>query len=421
MAKKSKFLVGFLLLGSLIAGCSNGSVDTHADVSFGSEVITTNKGDNLTVAELYNYILENQNDAIAKTVLVKIMESELNLKNDQAMKNLYKKYLNNYFKETFVDGTSYKVNGEFSEDLLVKYLNSESYSIKCGAGFNAGDLDNTNFSCDYSDYIEKEVNYDIYVKMLKLKYLLNEKADLINKSNGRRVTSYTVAKGSDDNEVRELLETYAQSFVDNKDSTDETVIKNIEDVAEAKRKKDLEEVSEHYAYVSTSQDSSSGYTYLDKFTKCGDKRCSLEEGKEYQDKLIMDKEYFTTKVVISSNTDILYEDAREILFSDNVNDYLYEIGSEKYLMSPAYFEENDKRINDIVLYDSANSNYYFATVETINSLSSFDDKVAVAELLLDKVTDSIVFNYCYENLEIEIFDKDIREYFVSKYGDTDVE
>ena len=53
MAKKSKFLVGFLLLGSLIAGCSNGSVDTHADVSFGSEVITTNKGDNLTVAELY--------------------------------------------------------------------------------------------------------------------------------------------------------------------------------------------------------------------------------------------------------------------------------------------------------------------------------------------------------------------------------
>ena len=121
MAKKSKFLVGFLLLGSLIAGCSNGSVDTHADVRFGSEVITTNKGDNLTVAELYNYILENQNDAIAKTVLVKIMESELDLKNDQNMKNLYKKYLNNYFNETFVEGAAYKVSGEFSEDLLVKY------------------------------------------------------------------------------------------------------------------------------------------------------------------------------------------------------------------------------------------------------------------------------------------------------------
>lgn len=423
MAKKSKFLVGFLLLGSLIAGCSKGSVDTHADVSFGDEVVTTNKGDNLTVAELYNYVLENQSDAIAKTVLVKILESKLDLNNtsNQDMKNLYKKYLNEYFKTTFVDNDTYKFNGEFSEDLLVKYLKSESYSIKCGSGFNAGDLDATTFACDYSDYIEKEVNYDIYVKMLKIKYLLNEKTDLINKSNGRRVVYYTVAKGSNDNEVRELLETYVKSFEENKESTDETVIKNIEDVAEAKRKKDLEEVSEHYAYVSTSQDSSSGYTYLDKFTKCGDKRCSLEEGKEYQDKLIMDKEYYTTKVVISSNTDVLYAGARDILFSDNVNDYLYQIGNSKYLMSPAYFDDNDKRINDIILYDAANSNYYLATVETINSSSSFDDKVAVAELLLDKVTDAIIFNYCYENLEIEIFDKDIREYFVSKYGDTEVE
>lgn len=421
MAKKNKFLVAFLMLGTLIAGCGKNSIDTHADVSYGNEVITTNKGENLTVAELYDYILENQKDAVAKSVLLKIMESELDLEHDQDMNNLYKKYLNNYFYDTFINNDTYKFDGEFSEDLLVKYLNSESYSIKCGVGFDAGNLDGSKFSCDYTDYIEKEVNYDIYTKMLKIKYLLDEKADLINKSAGRRVTYYTVSKGSDDNETRSLLETYVKSFEENKDSTDETVIKGIVDVAEAKRKKDLEEISEHYAYVSTSQDSSSGYTYLNKFTTCGNKRCSLEEGKEYQDKLIMDKEYYTTKVVISSNTDVLYEAARGILFSENVTDYLYEIGNKKYLMSPAYFNENDKRINDIILYDSANTNYYLATVEVINSSSSFEDKVAVAELLLDKVSDSIIFNYCYENLEIEIFDKDIREYFVSKYGETEVE
>ena len=109
------------------------------------------------------------------------------------------------------------------------------------------------------------------------------------------------------------------------------------------------------------------------------------------------------------------------MFSENVEDYLYEIGNTKYLMSPAYLEKDDKRINDIILFDSANSKYYLVAVEVIDSQSSFADKVLVAEVLADKISDSTIFNYCFEKLDVEIYDKDIREHFENKYGKTEVE
>ena len=195
--------------------------------------------------------------------------------------------------------------------------------------------------------------------MLKVQYIINEKANLIDKNAARKISYYSSSKGSTDNEVREKLEEYVASIAENYNSTDETLIRSIEDVAEAKRKEELDAIADDYAKVSTSSDSSSGYTYLNKFTTCGNKRCSLEEGKAYQENLLMEKEYYSTTVVIKGNENILYEEARNLLFSDNVNDYLYKIGNKNYLMSPAYVQTNDKRINDIILFDSSSSKYYF--------------------------------------------------------------
>jgi len=415
--KKKNFIASCLLACSVLAccSCSKEKVDTKANVSYENESISSNKGQTLTAGDVYEFILDNQQDAISKTILTKIMKSKVNLSDPQALA-LYKKYLNDYFNETFVNSDTYKYDGKFSEELLVKYLESESYIVKCGQGFNSGNLDNQVFKCDYTDYIEKEVDYDILMKILKIQYLINEKADLIDKNEARRITYYSVSKGSDDNETRELLETYVASIELNHDSTDDTLVKNIEDVALKNRKKDLDKIAEEYAYISTSTDSGSSFTYLNKFTTCGNKRCTIEEGKAYQDNLIMEKEYYKTEVVIKNNESILYEAARNVLFSENVNDYLYEIGDKNYLMSPAYSSQNDKRINDIILYDS--NTYYLATVDVINSQSSFEDKALVAELLLDKITESAVFDYCYKDQEVEVYDKIIREYFEEKYGET---
>ena len=253
--------------------------------------------------------------------------------------------------------------------------------------------------------------------MLKVKYIIEEKSDLIDRNDARRITYYTISKGTSDNETRELLEGYVASFEQNHSSQDETLIRNIKDVAEKKRKEDLDEIAEQYAYISTSSDSSSGYTYLNKFTNCGDKRCSIEEGKEYQDNLIMKKDYHTTMVVTKADDSILYEEARKLLFSDDIGDYLYTIGDNKYLMSPAYVDSNDKRVNDIVLFDSKNGNYYLVAVEVINSQSQYNDKVEVAEKLIDKISDSTIMDYCFEDIDLKIYDKDIYEHFVSKYGE----
>ena len=417
--KKKNLITSCLLLSGLVAGCScnKTKVDTFANVSNENKNVISNKGNKFTVGEIYEYILANESDNISKTILLPILEKQINL-NDQNMAALYKRYLNEYFATTFVENETYKTNGKFSEELLIEYLRSESYIVSCGEGISSGLLDNSIFSCNYSDYITKEVNYDIYMKMLKIKYIIEEKSNLIDKNNARQVTYYTIAKGSSDNEVREKLEEYVSSIKENYASTDDNVIKNLFDIGEEKRKEDLKKISDEYAYVSTSQDSSSGYTYLNKFTTCGNKRCSKEEGKEYQDNMILEKEYVTTKVVIKDNTEILYEAARNLLFSENINDYLYKVGDGDnavyYLLSPAYISQEDKRINDIIHYNS--NNYYLATVKVIDSQSSFNDKVAVAELLIDKISDSTIYDYCYSDLDVEIYDKNIREYFELKYG-----
>jgi hypothetical protein len=88
-------------------------------------------------------------------------------------------------------------------------------------------------------------------------------------------------------------------------------------------------------------------------------------------------------------------------------------------MSPAYGDKEDKRINNILHFDSGTNKYYIITVDVIDRNSLFDDKVLAAELLLDKISDSTIFEYCYDDSEIEIYDKEIREYFESKYGDVE--
>jgi hypothetical protein len=114
------------------------------------------------------------------------MEQKIDFSKDE-MKTLYKKYLNEYFNKTFVENRSYQLNGEFNEEILYRYLLNEGYLVKCGSGVSSGDLDSTIFSCDYSDFIKRELEYDIYLKVLKVKYVLEDKPDMINKSDATGV------------------------------------------------------------------------------------------------------------------------------------------------------------------------------------------------------------------------------------------
>lgn len=413
---KKKILTGCLLLSSLITLCSckKDITDTSANISFENTIIFTSSNNKLTAGDVYSHIINNQKDEVVKQIMLEILKEQVDV-NDSNVKYLYQKYIRESFETNFLNNSTYSYNGDFKEEILVNYLKSEGYAISCDVGFEQTLL-SQDFKCDYSDYIEKELDFDTYMKILKVKYIIEEKQNLILNNAPRKITYYTESKGSTDNEVREEFESYVASIEENYNSTEENVIKSIEDIGETKRKEALDELAKEYAYLSTSTDSSSGYMYLNKFTTCGEKKCSREDGKAYLDKEIMEKEYFTTKVVIKKNADVLYKSARDILFSENVEDYLYSIGGKNYLVSPVYASDSNKRINDIIMFDAEGNNYYISTVDVINEESSFADKALVAELLIDTISSSIIYEYCFDEQTINIYDEEIREHFISKYG-----
>lgn len=415
--KLAKKIGLFLCLGLIVGvtGCSaNKSAHTTANISNSEEKIAVGES-SLTIGEIYNYVRKNNDSQISELIINEIMKKSLFSGEDtERYKNLYKKYLNDYFTTTFVENSTYQYDEKFDEDILVNYLKSESYAISCDGNPTEG-LNATYFSCDYSDYISKEVNYDIYSKMLKIKYILDEKTSLFDKSKARKVYYYTESRDSSYT-MRETFKEYLKTIKDNYDTTGKDVIDSLKEIGDSLKAKDLEKITTEYNKISTYDDNSS-FTNLQKYTTCGTKRCSIVEGKKYQEDLILEKEYVKEEIVIKTNTSILFENARNLLFSDGINDNLYEIGTRKFLISPSFDGYSDADINDVVIYDGS-GNYYLVVVETINSNSSnFEDKVAVAELLIDTISDSTVIDHYISTNNLEIYDKQIREYFISKYGD----
>lgn len=412
--KKIRVLLCGLFLFSLIfvSSCEKKKLDVFANVSNSTEKINSGK-DNLTVGEIYDEIRNSQNSNVSKYLLEEIIKKEISLTEDDT-KTLYKKYLNEEFNELFNTQDTYKVNGKFEEDLLVEYLKSESYNITCDGNYTT--LLESPFTCNYQDYIEKEVNLDIYMKILKIKYIIEEKSDLINKQEGRLIGYYNVSVSSSEvNSVREDMVNYVNFIAQNHDSTSNDVIKSIEDVANDKKMKDIKNIEDEFKKLSTSDDSN--FSILNKYTTCGNIRCSVEEGKQY----LIDNatNYYAKKVVIKSDDSILYESARNLLFDENIEEYLYTIGNKKYLISPIYANDVIRDVKDIILFNNVSSSlaYYLVEVEVIDSNSSFLDQAQIAELLLEKISDSDVLAHFFEKSEIKIYDNEINDLFVEMYGD----
>ena len=429
--KKLKMFASCLLLSGLVLGCScSKDVDTHANVSYeGKTIANSNK---LTVGDLYEYIHKNQRDVLAKRIFLDVMKNSIDFTNED-IANLYKSYLNEKMKSKYVDNKSYQYYDEFDEELLVDELRAQSYDIKCGEGFTAGDLDSKYFTCDYSSYIESELNYDIYLDILKVQYLINEKPEAITNSQARKVTYYSVSRGTNDDALNKL-KTQVKSISENYNAADDTVkgddsVRNIIDIATLDKNDDLKQIDTDYGYLRTATDSPS-FSHLKKFTTCSGegeevKRCSIEEGLAYLRNKKMEEKFYTTEIVTKENTSILFEDARKVLFSSNIEDYLRKIGDKYYLVNPASYDETDERVTDIILYEgttenghSSSSKYYLVEVEIIDgsNASSFADKVEVAELLIGKVNNQTIYEDCFDEVDLEIYDEDIRNKFIESYS-----
>ena len=413
MKRIKMMLCGFMLFGLiLVSGCSKNQVDTFSDVSNGSETINSGKSA-LTVEKIYSEIRKNQDSAISEYLLEEIIKNHISLE-DANTKALYKKYLNQEFNKLFNTENTYKVNGVLDEKLVVEYLKSETYEVTCSGEYDT--LLDEPFLCDYTDYIEKELNFDIYMKILKVKYLIDEKSNMIDKQEGRRINYYKISTNSSGvDSIREEIVKYVESIANNYASTEDDVIKNLQDVAKDKQKQDIKKIEDEFKKLSTSDDSN--FSLLTKFTTCGTVRCSVEEGKQYLIDAV--ENYYTSEVVIKTNDSILYESARKILFGENIEDNLRTIGNKKYLVSPVYVNDTIKDIKDIILFNNVSSSlaYYLVEVEVIDSDSNFLEQAEVAELLLDKIGESEVLEYYFGESEITIHDKLLNDLFIKTYGE----
>jgi len=220
------------------------------------------------------------------------------------------------------------------------------------------------------------------------------------------------------------MEQYVSYLKSNYNSNDDELIKNIEEVANDKRKQELQKIDDDFKKLptETSDGDDTSFTYLAKFTNCGNYKCSVEEGKAYLEKQVAT--YYDSKIVIKSDTSVLYEAARALLFSDSIEDYLYKIGDNEngykyYLVSPVYENDENYELTDIILFNNTSSSltYYLVEVEVIDTESTEIDQALAAELLISKISDSLIFDYYFAESDIEIYDKEIRDLFVSTYGD----
>ena len=96
-----------------------------------------------------------------------------------------------YFEEKFINDDTYKVNGEFSEELLVEAQRGQMAQVGDPITGATGITYDLGLKYDYSKFIYNNLDYDIYMELLKEDYIANNKDTILNKSKSRIITVYS--------------------------------------------------------------------------------------------------------------------------------------------------------------------------------------------------------------------------------------
>ena len=420
--KRLSKLLSLCLMAVTLVGCSCKKDDVVDYTLKSSREVFESKNKNLsmTTKEIYDYIRENESSDVNKTFLKYLMGQVLDLENNATNKAVYDLKIEKHFKETYLNSDTYKINGVFNEDLLAAELEAKLYVVDKVNLPSAGITYQLGLKYDYSDYITRALDYDVYLEMLKGKYINEVKPSIIDNSRSRIISIY-----SEDN-LEDMMELVDDLFAGKYESLEAlTTSKKDEEIAELGRQycQELGMSNEYHTETTNCEVIKNNSTYdtvLKKFTVCENGvRCHPSEGLEYQVKLVREKEYITEKIVNKNTTGILYDEALSQLFRENVEDYLHKvIDGEDYFMSDWLYNsspEFSKR--DIILTEGPDMTCYLVTVRVVDSQTqNIEDKEAVLDLLLDKVSDSTVISYYLETLNVKVNDPVLQEYYDNLIG-----
>ena len=436
MKNKFKFIFSTLLTLTIIGcGCSkvyNPELTVSKPVISGDKLTTS-----LTTQDIYNYISSDSSTVKNKafiTELLKIILKE-NSGYDKATDELttvYNYKLKSYFEENFIDSDEYKVNGVFSEELLVANLRAKMAEI----GDPVSSADNTSVTAqlglryDYSKYIASELDYDLYMQLLKEDYITNNKNSILDNSRSRLITVYSAENLED---MEELVADIFDGEYDSLTDLEETKIE------EAKREigrqycENLGKPNDYYLNdqgkrIENCTASKNSYdSSLTKFTTCKDgSKCDLNSGLEDQIELAGETKYITEELINKDSTEVLYENLLSQLLRDDLESMLVsdekmeEAFGNNYASIGSFLVTRTADMahfnpRDIIHQSTPGGTCYIVLVKIIDSEmdvtseQQLKDKQKALSKLHSKVGDTSVIMHYVENMNIEILDEELKE------------
>lgn len=420
MKKIVKLLsLGFLAFSLVGCSCAKEEVvytlDNSKDVYEGNDTSLT-----LSTKQIYDYIRNNETKEVNIIFLKRLMNQVLDVENNTTNKAIYELKLAKYFEEKVLDSSEYKSNGLFDEELFAAKLESELYIVDRVNKPTSGVTFDLGLKYDYSNYIEKAVDYSIFLEMLKEKYILEEKPSIIDDSRARIISIYTTDNLDD--------------MVEIVDELYEGVYENLAALTKSKRDDAIKELGRQYCEelgleneyytdddgCGTTTNNSTYDTTLRKFTVCENGvRCTPAQGLQYQVKLAQEKVYLNEQVVNKNTTGILYEQALRQLFNEDVEDHLHEVieGEDYFLGDWLYNNSPEFTRRHIILTTGPDSDCYIVTVRVVDSeTTNLEDRDAALSLVLDKVSETTVLSHYLEDLNVEVNDPVLKDYYNTLTG-----
>ena len=429
--KKSLKRIGLSLCALLmIAGCSCNKNDekesVKANINNGTENIVsglTEGTTNITLQKLYDDLKADLGNEKAAEKLLDIVANAV-LSSD-TWKNRYEEKMSEKLLE-LVEEDEYFINGEFSEESLVKALNAELYNITCSTtepvyGPTYKNAEKTVVDkyllCDYSDYKEKALKIEVLTELLNEKYVydkvLKDKSNLLTTKKARLVEYVTISSSKD----------YSFEFITEqvKKLAEENSTLTLEGIANLWEEKLIAEVEENYNKINTKDDSKG--TIMQDFTN--GYKYSKEEGLRLKKQEVYAENYYNKVVITNDSKDILNTTLVNKILSDNVLDAnagkTIEINGSYYLVSPLAGLNVDA--SDIRITDKTNSKYYLVKVEIIKSEDIKEDDSYIYEAVKVLATNSTLvsdsINYYLEQNKnnISVHDEEIYAYLKTQYED----
>ena len=423
--KKSLRGIGLSLCALLmLAGCSNKSDDSvKANIKNGEESILsglTEGTKNITLQSVYDDLKMQLGNERAADRLVEIIANAI--LSDAKWQERYDSKIEEKLMD-LVKNESYKVDGHFNEELLVKSLKASLYNITCGTTEpvygptykDAGEVVVDKYLlCDYSDYENKVLKMDVLEEIIKEKYVYDkvfaDKSNILT-TKKTRLVEYVAFDTTNEDSFKFMTDAVERLAKENSEETLETIAKSWEE-------KLIADIEEAYNQIGTKDDSNG--TKLQDFTN--GYKYSKEEGLRLKKQAVYNSDYYSRVIVNGDNKSILNTTLVERILSENILDQdaekTFKINDGYYLVSPLAGGVIDA--DDIRITDKTNSKYYLVKVEVVNSESSEDliyDAVKVLAKNASLVSDSVNYYLEQNKNNISVHDEEIYAYLKTQYKD----